>query len=100
MEFEARAGSFSKTTSDIADAFKAGIAPLGGIIYDTPDSGQKEMAKDVGNVDITGISHKEQFDRIFQMFGPDVVSPRFHGNDWGTRGADDQSFEAQDPEDY
>ncbi|EWG41000.1 hypothetical protein FVEG_03202 [Fusarium verticillioides 7600] len=62
MEFEARAGSFSKTTSDIADAFKAGIAPLGGIIYDTPDSGQKEMAKDVGNVDITGISHKEQFD--------------------------------------
>ncbi|KAF5677155.1 hypothetical protein FDENT_9278 [Fusarium denticulatum] len=31
----------------------------------------------------------------FQMFGPDVVGPRFHGNDWGMARAGDHSFEAQ-----
>ncbi|KAF5595347.1 hypothetical protein FPCIR_4507 [Fusarium pseudocircinatum] len=31
----------------------------------------------------------------FQMFGPDVVGPRFHGNDWGMARAGDHSEEAQ-----
>ncbi|KAF4436802.1 hypothetical protein FACUT_6151 [Fusarium acutatum] len=31
----------------------------------------------------------------FQMFGPDVIGPRFHGNDWGMRRAGDHSLEAQ-----
>ncbi|EWG50017.1 hypothetical protein FVEG_09355 [Fusarium verticillioides 7600] len=32
----------------------------------------------------------------FQMFGPDVVGPRFHGNDWGMTRAGDHSWEAQE----
>ncbi|KAF5982384.1 hypothetical protein FCOIX_3682 [Fusarium coicis] len=47
-----------------ANAFRAGIASLGGRIYEIPDSDQKEMTGDVGNVDITCISHKEQFERF------------------------------------
>ncbi|KLP04722.1 hypothetical protein CEK26_009119 [Fusarium fujikuroi] len=31
----------------------------------------------------------------FQMFGPDVIGPRFHGNDWGMPRAGDHSLEAQ-----
>lgn len=31
----------------------------------------------------------------FQMFGPDVIGPRFHGNDWGMQRAGDHSLEAQ-----
>ncbi|KAG5743959.1 hypothetical protein H9Q69_013289 [Fusarium xylarioides] len=31
----------------------------------------------------------------FQMFGPDVVGLRFHGNDWGMARAGDHSYEAQ-----
>ncbi|KAF5714675.1 hypothetical protein FMUND_7244 [Fusarium mundagurra] len=46
-----------------ASAFKAGIAPLGGRIYEIPDSDQKEMTEDVGSADITGISHEEQFEQ-------------------------------------
>ncbi|KAF5984572.1 hypothetical protein FBULB1_3296 [Fusarium bulbicola] len=30
-----------------------------------------------------------------QMFGPDVVGPRFHGNDWGIRRAGSHSIQAQ-----
>ncbi|KAF4494606.1 hypothetical protein FAGAP_9259 [Fusarium agapanthi] len=31
----------------------------------------------------------------FQMFAPDVVGPRFHGNDWGMRRAGSHSIQAQ-----
>ncbi|KAF5575160.1 hypothetical protein FPANT_11452 [Fusarium pseudoanthophilum] len=32
----------------------------------------------------------------FQMFGPEVVGPRFHGNDWGMARAGEHSVAAQD----
>ncbi|KAF5593122.1 hypothetical protein FPANT_5215 [Fusarium pseudoanthophilum] len=48
-------------------------------------------------VDFQNLSNKWQINS-FQMFGPDVIGPRFHGNDWGMRRAGDLSFEAQRPE--
>ncbi|KAG5752809.1 hypothetical protein H9Q70_004558 [Fusarium xylarioides] len=57
-----QAGAESPSWACAANAFETGIAPLGGRIYEISDSDQKEMAEDVGNVDITGISHEEQFE--------------------------------------
>ncbi|KAG5811442.1 hypothetical protein H9Q74_005138 [Fusarium xylarioides] len=59
-----QAGAESPSWACAANAFETGIAPLGGRIYEISDSDQKEMAEDVGNVDITGISHEEQFELI------------------------------------